>query len=311
MFVQSNFGIVTKANFWLMPEPEVSYHALLNLPDMEDIRWAMDVFADLRLRGVIDHNVVFGNYLHDASISTTRAEWYDKPGPIPDDIARKIQAKFNVGWWTCHISVYGDEGVAQAKKALIDAAFRGKLREAIPWKSLRKGEPRDPFAVAAGVPFVLPLNVTNWLGGRGGHIGFSPVMPPSGKLAWEAFLSRKRRFEAENLDYYSSFTVGHRHIANVNMILYNRDDAAMVAGARRAFLAMMADAKAEGYGEYRTHIDFMGDVAKTYDFGGGALMKLNERIKDTLDPNGILAPGKNGVWPGRLRAHASDKGGEA
>jgi hypothetical protein len=26
-------------------------------------------------------------------------------------------------------------------------------------------------------------------------------------------------------------------------------------------------------------------------------MKLNETIKDALDPKGILAPGKNGIWP--------------
>ena len=28
-----------------------------------------------------------------------------------------------------------------------------------------------------------------------------------------------------------------------------------------------------------------------------AQMKLNCTIKDTLDPKGILAPGKNGIWP--------------
>jgi len=38
-------------------------------------------------------------------------------------------------------------------------------------------------------------------------------------------------------------------------------------------------------------------VADTYDWNGGALRKLNERVKDALDPNGILAPGKNGIWP--------------
>ena len=302
MFVQSNLGIVTKANMWLMPEPELSFHALVNLPRMEDIIWAMDVLADLRLRGVVDHNVVFGNYLHDASALSTRAEWYDKPGPLPDAVAEAIQKKFGLGWWTFHISVYGEEGVAQAKKALIDKAFAEKLKAPIPWKPLHRGEPREPFAVAAGVPFLLPLNVVNWFGGRGGHIGFSPVLPPSGKLAWEAFLSRKKRFEAAGLDYYSSFTVGHRHIANVNMILYNRDDPAMVASARRIFSEMVRDAHAEGYAEYRTHIDFMDDVAKSYDFNGGALMKLNQAVKDTLDPNGILAPGKNGIWPKRLRA---------
>jgi hypothetical protein len=26
------------------------------------------------------------------------------------------------------------------------------------------------------------------------------------------------------------------------------------------------------------------------------LMKLNERIKNALDPKGVLAPGKNGIW---------------
>lgn len=301
MFAQSNFGIVTKANMWLMPEPELSFHALVNLPRMEDIAWAMDVLAKLRLTGVVDHNVVFGNYLHDASAMTTRADWYDGPGPIPDDVALKIQQKFNVGWWTFHISVYGEEPVALAKKALIDAAFKDKLAAPIPWKPLRAGEPREPFNVSAGKPFVLPLAVVNWMGGRGGHIGFSPILPPSGKLAWEAFLARKKRFEAAGLDYYSSFTVGHRHISNVNMILYDRDDADMVARARALFVQMIADARAEGYGEYRTHIDFMDAVAKTYDFNGSALMRLNEAVKDTLDPNGIIAPGKNGIWPARLR----------
>jgi FAD linked oxidases, C-terminal domain len=41
----------------------------------------------------------------------------------------------------------------------------------------------------------------------------------------------------------------------------------------------------------------MDQIANTYNFNGNALMKLNETIKNALDPVGILAPGKNGVWP--------------
>lgn len=41
----------------------------------------------------------------------------------------------------------------------------------------------------------------------------------------------------------------------------------------------------------------MDQIAQTYNFNGHSLWKLNETIKDALDPKGILSPGKNGVWP--------------
>jgi hypothetical protein len=40
----------------------------------------------------------------------------------------------------------------------------------------------------------------------------------------------------------------------------------------------------------------MDHVAGTYDWNGGALLKLNQKVKDALDPNGVLAPGKSGIW---------------
>lgn len=52
----------------------------------------------------------------------------------------------------------------------------------------------------------------------------------------------------------------------------------------------------------RTHLAIMDDVVSTYSFNNNINLRLNEQIKDALDPKGILAPGKNGIWPKAYRA---------
>ncbi len=71
--------------------------------------------------------------------------------------------------------------------------------------------------------------------------------------------------------------------------------------AEDVFRLLVHEAAAAGYGEYRTHLSFMDDIAKTYGWNDDALLKLHQTIKDALDPNGILAPGKSGIWPARYR----------
>ena len=54
---------------------------------------------------------------------------------------------------------------------------------------------------------------------------------------------------------------------------------------------LIADAAQHGYGEYRAHIDYMDLIADGYSFNHHALRRLNERVKDALDPAGLLNPG--------------------
>lgn len=80
-------------------------------------------------------------------------------------------------------------------------------------------------------------------------------------------------------------------------IVFDRKDREMARRAHKLISTLVDDAAKLGWGEYRTHLALMDQIAETYNFNDNAQMKLNEKIKNALDPKGILAPGKNGIWP--------------
>jgi 4-cresol dehydrogenase (hydroxylating) len=45
-------------------------------------------------------------------------------------------------------------------------------------------------------------------------------------------------------------------------------------------------------------------VADQYNFNDHAQRRFNELLKDALDPNGILSPGRQGIWPRGSRPRA-------
>ena len=57
-----------------------------------------------------------------------------------------------------------------------------------------------------------------------------------------------------------------------------------------------------GYGDYRAPPMLQDDVADQYSYNDFALRRFTETLKDAIDPNGILSPGRAGVWPARHRS---------
>ena len=304
MFVQSNLGIVTKLGLWLMPEPESVMGMDLEFDRAEDLGPLIDALGPLRREGLLQQSPTIGNWLRAAAVVTTRDEWTDQPGALADDVIAAIRKKFGMGWWGVSLRLYGREGVNTAAYGVLEAAMTALKPMSVKPANWRRGEPIEPTGWM-GVPLTFPMQNANWHGGRGGHVGFSPVLPQSGRLAMAQFRRTYARYKEYGMDYQASFAFGERHLINVNAVLINKDDEAMMKRVDPFLRSLIADARAQGYGEYRTHLDYMDAVAGTYDFNDHALRRLNEKVKNALDPAGILAPGKSGIWPA---AHAAERG---
>ena len=307
MFMQSNFGVVTKVGMWLMPAPESVVSLDMELDKADDLGWAIDTLAPMRRSGLLQQSPSIGNWLRAAAVLTKREDWYDQPGALPEEVITTIRNTFGMGWWSINLRFYGHPEVTQANARVVRETFAGRTEYPMKESVWTAGQPRA-LSPDAGVPITFPLQNAGWHGGRGAHIGFSPALPQSGDLALAQFHRTYARYQEYGMDYSGSFALGERHITNVNPIIFNRDDPAMVERTRNLFRAIYDDSKAQGYAEYRSHIGYMDLIADTFDFNDHALRRLNERVKNALDPNGIIAPGKSGIWP-KTSNPDSEKGG--
>ena len=134
---------------------------------------------------------------------------------------------------------------------------------------------------------------------------FSPIIPMTG----EAVLEAQQVFDQVYKDLSGSEGVSSSFpvwsfFARAFVIIYFfpiEHDVEKNRRNREIFKRLVKTSAERGWGEYRTHTAFMGDIADAYSFNNHALLRLHETMKDALDPNGILAPGKSGIWPKAMR----------
>jgi 4-cresol dehydrogenase (hydroxylating) flavoprotein subunit len=307
LFMQSNFGIVTKMGIWLQPQPECYMSCRLTAPNESDLEALVDTLRPLVLDRTIPNIPLIGHALGAGSWGATRADWYEGDGPLPDEVIERIIRERGVGRWNMRFALYGHERVVDAQLAIVKKAFSNVPGVEVSGRKL----PVDDVAThaenladraQAGVPSLEMLEMLGWRGGVGGHLDFSPVAPLTGADALNLLRILRPLVEGAGLDYGPAFIVTPRSLVHICPIIYDTTNEEQVRAAYDVYpLLVEATAKA-GYGLYRAHLQFMDLVAEQYDWGGHALRRFNETIKDALDPNGILSPGKQGIWPASMRA---------
>lgn len=307
LFMQSNFGIVTKMGVWLMPKPEVYMPLWARVWKDDDVAPMVDTLRRLMLDGTVRMVPQVMNTLLCGTVFTTREQWWQQEGPIPDQIIDKMAREMDLGRWIMRFALYGDEAVVDHRFKKIQEAFslipeadvRGEKCAPADIPSLENPSER----VQGGVPN-LDLNaMTAWYGGEeGGHIGFSPIAPMTGHDAIAVRDLLRGMVEEAGLDYIAGLLPVHaRSFAHITMVIFDTKNEAQASAAYDVARRLVKDAAALGYGEYRAHLDFMDLAADQYSFGDHAYRRFVEKIKDAVDPAGILSPGKQSIWPASMR----------
>lgn len=298
LFTQSNYGIVTRLGRNLLPEPETYMSCEINCKTDEGLEAIVGSLRPFKLDETIRNPLVISNLEIITSFMSVRSDCYNGEGPLPAEALKTIQDKLGLGRWNASFGLYGSEVKVQDSWKRIKSVVRHikgiEVHERVYHPGDKIVHPRDQSQ--AGIPSLSEFALTNWRG-SGGHIDFSPVGPFRGKDMRIMNDLARSMLHDNGFDHLAGFYCETRAIRNVNTVVFNKNDPDEMARMRHVFGELVNRFAQLGYGAYRTHLAYMDQVAGTYDYNNGAMLNFQQTLKEAIDPNGIIAPGKSGVWP--------------
>ena len=313
MFSQGNFGVVTKMGFWLLPEPEAFTSGNVLVPKHDDLIPLVETLSYLMNSSIVQGTTTIGSPLlmsqaagQTAGGAGGSALLMNPGGPTIEQL-EKIGAEKDLPYWNCEMYFYGSAKVVAAQWEYAKEKYR-----AIPGVKFVDGKtyrlPLDPKQVedAPKRQFGIPsLSIFGLMGRSEGHMWFSPIIPMTGEAVFEAQKVFGQAYHDMGVPTISQIFVfpssffPRSFVILCGFPIYH--DVEKNRRNREIFRGLVKAAAEHGWGEYRTHTAFMDTVANVYSFNNHALRRFHETVKDAVDPNGILSPGRCGVWPKHLR----------
>ena len=324
LFSQFNCGVVTQMTLWLMPTPEYFQAFYFSVEQEDQLAELINCLRPLRLNETIKSAVHIGNSYKVLS-SSQQYPWEETEGttPLPPHILKNFRATWDVGAWNGTGGLYGTrQQVAEARR-LIQKALRGKVKRltflddqklqlaqlvANPYQKLTgMNLPailkllKPVYGLMKGIPTETQLDSTYW---RKKHlppkqmnpdrdgcglIWCAPVAPLDGthatkinQIATETML--QHRFEP----IISMTILTGRSLGCVIAISYDREVEGEDSRAMDCYQELLDKLALAGYYPYRLGIQSMTLLAQ----GEDSFQELLVKLKNTIDPNNILSPGR-------------------
>lgn len=307
LFFQSNLGIVTKMGIHLQPAPVHFLDCEVSVPNEEDLPLLVATIARLERSGIIQNHASISNSYRQMLFAGPEAWGRAIPSwttgkAVPYSVLQEVQQEKRWGFWKAEFALYGSKTICEAAWKEINDAFQSvpgtKLKAAaqsstIPDQPLVPSEMTKPAVPYTGFPVMDPMQIMDIRGKGGAHTCFAPLFPPNGKQLQQWYLRSKKLVEEADIDYFSDFHVYGRYVIAIVLLIYGPGDGAKID---RLYKDLMDDAAKESVSEYRTHIDYMDEIATHYNWNNGAQRRFLQKIKDITDPRGLLNQGKSGIW---------------
>lgn len=302
LFALSNYGVVTKMARHLFSEPEYYMSCEVNCSFDEGLEQIVEKLRPFKMDETIRNPVVIMNLEMVASFLSVREQWYQGTGAIPEEMLAQIQEKLKLGRWNASFALYGSEVKVNDSWRRIQQAVKNISGIELNARAYKGGDeilhPRDQSQ--AGIPSLNEFGLVNWVG-SGGHIDISPMGPMTGEHVRKINEIVRNEIHQYGFDHLCGFYCEARIFRYVNTLIFEKSDPERMKKVREMVSVLIQKLAEHGYADNRVHIAYMNQTAQTYDFNHHAMLRFQNTIKDALDPRGIIAPGKSGIWPKQYR----------
>lgn len=334
LFAQSNMGIVTQIGLWLMPAPEAFSAFFFAVDTQEDVLALIDRLSKLRMQGLLQSTIHIANDLRTIS-AKMRYPWERAGGktPLPKELRAALRGELGIGAWNGCGAIYGTRGTVRATQKTLAKALKGicgggrgrlaflddrklalahgvrralgivgagrKLQDLLetvePVYGLLKGVPNDDALKGAAwrVRDPDPGHPVDLMDAHAGIMWVSPVVPAQGSAAKEVLAIVEPIYERYGFEALITFTmITERAMCCVTNLAFDVRETEEVARAQACYNELMPALMAAGYQPYRTGPHGFKKLAT----GSSVFWDVVKSLKETMDPQGMISPGRYEAW---------------